>query len=377
MVTPVSSLPSTSSAVNIQIIEPKNFPGVTDPGVINRSSYLPAQQQQQGHQGLLPQQAQYGQFPGGSNQSQLQQAYNQALAARNAAEQARNAYLGLANQLNSQAYQQNPYLNQQQPPFAQNNGPVQPWINQGANQAVNYAYPPQYYPPQYPPVMPPQGQYPWQPHPQQPPADQFNNTLSQPQQQPPVQQPQEQQQPLSPTEQLQNASLAELNQMIANPQSLQQKLDAMEWVSVKGQGDANTYGHLINTAIEQVPQDLPQQAKDDANYVRQAALWTIGMLNKAQNSQTPTNQLPGLAEIESIIRNKNEFPRVKEAAIQALRVIDRPADKQVQKILKAAAKDKDPDVRAQAKEALAGKAIPLPTQGAGAPQGQGNLSLLA
>ena len=103
MVTTASSLPPTSSAVNIQIIEPKNFAnGASDPGTINSGN--PGAMQQQGMQNnaYSPQQQQ-GQSPyapfGANPQQQLQDAYQSALNARNAAEQARNSYLNLRKKI--------------------------------------------------------------------------------------------------------------------------------------------------------------------------------------------------------------------------------------------------------------------------------------
>jgi HEAT repeat protein len=149
--------------------------------------------------------------------------------------------------------------------------------------------------------------------------------------------------------------------MISQPSSLQEKLNAMEEMAVRGQAPPQVYDLLKKEAIADTSQ-YTGQALDDANFVRQAALWALGMLNKSQNAGVKTDELPGLGLIEQILNNKKENSEVQTAAIQALQVIDRPKDKRIQKILKNALKSKNPDVKRFAKEALAGKTIPLPTQ---------------
>src|SRR5690606_19619550 len=115
-------------------------------------------------------------------------------------------------------------------------------------------------------------------------------------------------------------SIEELNQMLANPQTLEEKLDAIEEISRRGQGTAETYQLLVQTALTDTS-ELSGLAKTDANQIRQAALWTIGILNKAQNAQVPTGELPGLDAIRTVLRNGDEDAEVKAAAIQALQVI--------------------------------------------------------
>lgn len=357
MVTPIPSLPNTSSAVNIQIISPMNFPnGATIPGLSNNGQPF-------GQPGAdsFQRAGQPGAF-GSNPQQALQDAYQQALNARNNAEQARNNYLNLANQLNGQAYQNqfsqgfgqpqaNPFGQPQQgfgqPPVPGMPNPMDPmaqWQQQQLQQQLQQQQMQQ---------MQQLQQQQWQQQQQQA-QQQAEQQAQQAQQQ--QQQPPQQQQPQG----LSNVPVEELNRMIAQPQTLQEKVDAMEEIGVRGQGTPETFELLKQEALSDTSQLPPGQAQDDANYIRQAALWTMGMLNKAQNSQVPTQSLPGLTAIEQIINNKNENPDVKAAAVQALQVINRPTDKRVAGILKRASKDKNPDVKRLAQEALAGKAIPLP-----------------
>lgn len=363
MVTPIPSLPNTSSAVNIQIISPMNFPnGATVPGLGGQPQPFGQPAADSFQRAGVP--APAGPF-GSDPQQALQQAYQQALNARNSAEQARNNYLNLANQLNGQAYQ-----NQ----FAQGWG--QPQNPFGPQQAPGgFSQPPM---PGMPPQADPMAQWQQQQLQQQLQQQQMQQWQQLQQQQWQQQQQMLQQQQLAEQQAAQQAQQAqqqqqaqqpqglstvpveELNRMIAQPQTLQEKVDAMEEIGVRGQGTPETFELLKQEALSDTAQLPPGQAQDDANYIRQAALWTMGMLNKAQNSQVPTQSLPGLTAIEQIINNRNENPDVKAAAVQALQVIDRPKDKRVAGILKKAARDKNPDVKRLAQEALAGKSIPLP-----------------
>jgi hypothetical protein len=374
MVSAYPSLPPTSAAVNIQIVEPKNFAGGATAGSLGPGgpqSYQPHNGAQ--YPGQYPGQAPQGQYPGqygnpnaGGYVNPQQQIYN----AYNDAQKARNNYLDLANRLNNEAYWQQ---QQQQPQYQV---PFGTYGQQPMNQSINYGAPqqqqqwPQYS--QFPAYNQVQWQQPQQwPQPQQQwpqpqPIEPQNVPQPQPQQvqlpEPPK--PEEAPKPVPPQEPvnpLKTAGVDDLNMMVANPATLQEKVNAMEEIGVRGQGNPQTYDLLKKEALSDTSQ-LTGQSLDDANYVRQAALWTLGMLNKSQNSGVPTDKLPGIAAIERIIGNKKENVDVQEAAVQALQVIDRPKDKRIVKILKQAAKSKNPDLKRLANDALAGKTIPLPTQ---------------
>ncbi len=354
MVSSYPQLPQTSSAVNIQIIEPKNFPGGAVPGQVTGagspgmppSPYSPAaippyyNTQPTAPFSPVPVGSPPGTspmagdsfgtpFPAMDPRQSLQNAYAEALRARTMAEQARNSYLNMANQLNSMTFQQQP---QPQPQYYPQGQPV--------NNPFYFPQPqPQYYPPQQP-FQSPEGMM--SPQPQQ--------VSTQP----------NQEQPLAPPANTpQTATLEDLNTMVDQPATLQERVDAMEEIGVRGFGTPKTYELLQREALANTDH-LEGLAKDDANYVRQAALWTLGMLNKAQNATVPTDSLPGLNAIEQILKDKRENPDVKSASVQALQVINRPNDKRIKKVLKKASKDKDPNVSRLAKEALSGKTIPIP-----------------
>jgi hypothetical protein len=370
--TPQPTIPKTSGALVFQIFNPVNYAEGAPADAFQRSAAPASGMAQPPAIGTSQATAPAAPNPFASPQQQLTDAYNQALNARNAAEQARNSYLNMANQLNSQAYQgqanpaqqpaspfmpqqQNPYFTQNpysQPPF-----PMDPMAQQQqaalAQQQQQALLAQQQYQQQLQQMQQQQAL-------EQQQALQQQQMQQQAQQPLPPEQPQQPQQPQG----LQNASTEELNRMISQPQTLQEKVDAMEEIGVRGQGTAETYELLKQEALADTSMIPPGQAQDDANYVRQAALWTLGMLNKSAGSQTPTDKLPGLGVVEQIINNKTENPEVKAAAIQALQVIGRLDDKRIKKILTKASKDKNPDVQRLAKEALQGKTIPLPTQGA-------------
>jgi hypothetical protein len=387
--TPQPTVPKTSGALVFQIFNPVNYAEGAPADAFQRSVAPASGMAQPLATGSSQATAPTAPNPFANPQQQLTDAYNQALNARNAAEQARNSYLNMANQLNSQAYQgqanpaqqpappsmpqqQNPYFTQN--PYSQPPSPFDPMAQQQqaalAQQQQQAMQAQQQYQQQLQQMQ--QQQYQQQLQQQQALEQQQQQALQQQQQQALQQQQMQQQQPQPPEQPqqpqqpqgLENSSTEELNRMISQPQTLQEKVDAMEEIGVRGQGTAETYELLKQEALADTSMIPPGQAQDDANYVRQAALWTLGMLNKSAGSQTPTDKLPGLGVVEQIINNKSENPEVKAAAIQALQVIGRLDDKRIKKILTKASKDKNPDVQRLAKEAIQGKTIPLPTQGA-------------
>ncbi len=351
-----TNLPPTSSAVNIQIIEPKNFAGGAYPGQINTGNPVASPYATPASTG-----AANGSYPSNYNnmfpaytpQQQLQNAYLEALNARNAAEQARNAYLNIANQANSAAA-----FNPVYPQFQQQAPGGYPGQ---INQPINYAMPGYQqpgYPPGYPPMMPPSygmppgyapaGYAPLDPN-QAGPQTQQPQPPTAPETTPSTE-------PQAPS--LKNLGIDELNRLVDQPNTLQERVDAMEELGVRGQGTPQTFDLLKREALADT-RNLSGPALEDANYVRQAALWTLGMLNKSQNAGVPTDKLPGITAIKQILNNKSESPDVRAAAIQSLQVLGRPDDKVIKSLVKAAAKDSNPDVRRVAQDTLAGKGLPI------------------
>jgi len=175
----------------------------------------------------------------------------------------------------------------------------------------------------------------------------------------------QQQQPPQP--QMAGLSAEQLNQIITQPPTLEAKRDAMQEVAYRGQAPAETFELLKQEALQDTSTLPPGTAQDDANYIRQCALWALATLNKSQNANIPTKELPGLTAIRQVLGNKNESPVVKEAAVQALWVLDRNKDKEITNLLKQAAKDSSPDVQKLAKEALSGTTFAEYQARAGAP----------
>ncbi|MBX2861014.1 MAG: hypothetical protein KTR14_07255 [Vampirovibrio sp.] len=342
-----AAIPATSSAVNINIIEPKNFNGVADPGQMNTnpsqdesSSFVqrttpapfvgpsapfsnpttlpsvgPTQTSTMPGQAISQPPSQTATFsPGMTPQNSLENAYLQALNERNQAEQARNEYLSLANQLNNQAaFQQQ--MTPTPPVMPQTAAPFQ--TNMMAPQGFGYPPAPAPMPVGYnpamlqqgsqPPFQPQQFQQPFAPPPGQPvmaqppvPPGQMLPGQSQPGPMPPNQFSPDQIAPQGQQAEVfrfQNMPVQQLNQILEAPQTLQDKADAMIAIANSGTGDQKTYDLLLKEAMtdtSSVAQD--PVLLDDANYLRQLALQTLGILNRGQlESGAPfaLQELPG------------------------------------------------------------------------------------
>jgi hypothetical protein len=361
--------------------------------------------------------------PGANPAQQLQDAYANALTVRNDAEQARTNFMNLASQLENQALSKSaqPANAMPQPagannPFAQSSLPMQPAIpapaptfqapappapqpdptQQFQQQLQNMQQQQQPQQPAYDPIaqqqMLMQQQAQMQPQPPQaqmdPMQQQMMQQQAQMQQQPPQaqmdpmqqqmlqqqmmqQQAQMQQQPqqpqMDPMQQQQQAfaggSVADLNTMIAQPRTPDEKLMALNEIAVRQLGDRQTY-ELLKQEVANPMQGVPPEA---ATAIRQAALIALGSLNGSPvNAKLPGNQLYGMTAIQQILNNKNENPLVKASAVAALGYMNRPQDKTIQNLLKQAGKDSNPDVKNAVAQVQAGQMIG-PAQ-AGVPQ---------
>lgn len=334
--------------------------------------------------------------PNASPQDQLQQAYLNATGAREAALNSLNEYVNLANQINSTAF-----AAQQQQPFAPAPGGspapagfrtssletpptdlAQQMQNQQAGQQMQAmqeqlqlqqaalaqqqdetARIQQQYEQQLQQLQQVAAQNqaqvaPQPPAPQQPAMD---PALMQPQPQPPADPAMMQgpQQPVGPMDFTQSSN-EELNRVLMEGQSLQDKVDAMAEISNRKQGTPETYAILKSIAGEDTSMIPAGEAKDTADYARQTALWTLGMLNGTQNASAPTAQLPGMNVISGILSNPQESPAVKIAALQSLQAMNRPQDPDINKIYNRSKKDPDPGVKARATSAAAGEVIQIP-----------------
>ncbi len=359
--------------------------------------------------------------PTASPREQLEQLYLNALNARNDAEQARNYYLNLANQLNNQAYlnnqapvpaspqptvpsplpqqaspvpQANPLaaqqfqeqlnqlqqmqqaqLQQQQQQFqqqlqqqqAQQQAQIQQ-LQQQLQQSQQPQAPMGMDPALQQQMMMQQMQQPQAPMGMDPAMQQqmMMQQMQQPQapmgMDPAMQQQMMMQQPVQPTggSEFQTMRPEELNMIIASPPSANQKLGAILEFAARQQGNRETYELLKREALAPTNELPPGQAQEDGNLIRQAALFALGNLNRAQNSQVETRALPGLEAIHAILKNPKENPAVKAAAVTALGYIDRPNDPVIKGLLNQAAKDSNQDVKnavQQVKSGLMGAAV--------------------
>jgi hypothetical protein len=343
--------------------------------------------------------------PAASPKEQLEQSYFNALNARNDAEQARNGYLNLANQLNGQAFQTNqtpqpapvappvqPQVNpaqfqqqlsqlqqmqqaqlqQQQQQFqqqlqqqqAQQDAQTQQlqqqlMQQQQQNSQLQQQQQLMQQQAQQQQLMQQQAQ---QQQMQQAMAQQQNPYAQMdPMMQQQLQQQQAMAQQANPYAQMDPAMMQqqaqpnmannlqmmrpeELNALIQGPDQ-NQKLNAILEFAARQQGNRETYELLKNEAMAPTTQLPPGQAQEDGNLIRQAALFALGNLNRAQNSQVETAQLPGLDAINNILKNPQESPAVKAAAVTSLGYIDRPQDKVINALLSKAAKDPSQDVK--------------------------------
>jgi hypothetical protein len=161
-------------------------------------------------------------------------------------------------------------------------------------------------------------------------------------------------------------TIEQLNQIINTPRTLQEKVNAMEVVGLRGLATPLTYRILQLEAISR-PVAASQEELDDWNYVRQAALWTLGMLDKALHGDLPTTSLQSINVVRYLLSEPDENSDIKCAAVQALQVIDRPSDKSIRALYQRGLKDTDLAVRKLCQQGLRGVTIPLPT-----PQGLTN-----
>ncbi len=169
----------------------------------------------------------------------------------------------------------------------------------------------------------------------------------------PQQSPQGQQAGMPP---LVNLPIEELNRMLANPNTLQEKVDAMEAIGTKGVRNSDTFGLLETEAMADTSRFPAGQQQDEANVIRCKAIWTLAMLNR--DNQVPTAELPGLAQLKTILQNKNDNPEVRTAAAQAIQYLNRSSDPIIREIL-SSSKNLPPNAKAIVQSTLAGQPLAL------------------
>jgi hypothetical protein len=150
--------------------------------------------------------------------------------------------------------------------------------------------------------------------------------------------------------------ISDLNAAIASPRSPDEKLSALNEIANRQIGDRQTY-ELLKQEIARPMQGIPPET---ATSIRQAALIALGSLNSSPaNNRLRGDELDGIkadkskgnghnrGEIEKILADKNENPMIKATAVAAVGYMlsARPHDKELQRLLKLAEKDPNPDVK--------------------------------
>jgi hypothetical protein len=153
-------------------------------------------------------------------------------------------------------------------------------------------------------------------------------------------------------------TINDLNKMLGSD-SLQERVDTMEEVGLGRKYNYRTI-ELLELEIYRDTRGLQGQLLSDVQYVRQCALWTLGILHEA-NNQSLTDDIVGLESISRVINDASESPEIKIAAVQAIQVMNRQNDRRLKQLLTTASRDRNPNVRDQARRALAGERIPLPS----------------
>lgn len=379
MATTASSLPVTSAAVNIQIIEPKNYAGAEAPAPAASSG---KSQGVTGTQSTLASgtadsfttntSSSATQVQGGSDQ-QLQDAYHQAQQDKMIADQSRNTYLELANTLNEQAYHDEMSNQHLAPTFVP--PAISGWqgssaglINQPINQPNMTVNAPGAQPAPNPfelPAAPAVQPAPASPRPPAlPQAPSPSPALHSPAQ------PEPQQRPALPpasiqTPEVQQAEvihqlpLAQLNQMIAEAPSVNLKLQAIGQVAARQQADSTTFELLHREALTDTSQLLNPIQKSEADKVRKAAIWTLGILDATVNRQAPSGKLPSLETYKILMNNPLEDPGIKAAVMAGLQTLDR-REPATLTLAEKGLQDPNPSVQVAARDFIAGKTMPIP-----------------
>ena len=178
--------------------------------------------------------------------------------------------------------------------------------------------------------------------------------MQQPQMMDPMQQQMLQQQMMQQPQAFSGANINDLNTMIAQPRTPDEKLNALNAIAVNQLGDRQTY-ELLKQEVANPMQGVPPEA---ATAIRQAALIALGSLNGSPvNARVPGNQLYGMDAIKQILTNKNENPLVKASAVASLGYMNRPQDAAIQDLLRLASKDSNPDVKNAVAQVTAGQMI--------------------
>jgi hypothetical protein len=152
------------------------------------------------------------------------------------------------------------------------------------------------------------------------------------------------------------APLEALHTNIEYPDGIQDWQDAVAEVFRRGCGDLHTYTLLGQVArADALPFRLAAPGSYD--YVRVRSLWTLGYLNRMQNSAVATPSLPGLSALVQTALSEDAPPSLRLAALQGMQLLDRPSDPLLRAAWARAAQVSDADVRGYAGRLLAGERL--------------------
>lgn len=157
-----------------------------------------------------------------------------------------------------------------------------------------------------------------------------------------------------------NEKLVSYQQILRNPESTQQLVDTMETIGVARHANAAIYRRLLELADAR---SCPFEglSSDDWNYIRQAALWTLGMVNSSLVGRSPAYDLPGLNLLAQILIEESDYPMdVCAAAVQSLQLLKLWDNPVIRALLLSARYSDYSDVKTLADRALGGEVIEIP-----------------
>lgn len=154
-----------------------------------------------------------------------------------------------------------------------------------------------------------------------------------------------------------NEKLDAYQQILANPTSAQELVDTMEAVSVGRRANAAIYSRLVELADAR---SCPFEglSSEDWSYIRQATLWTLGMVNSSLVGRSPAYHLPGLNLLARILLEESDYPvDVCAAAVQSLQVLKLWDNPVIRALLLLASYSDYAGVKSLADRALGGEVI--------------------
>jgi predicted lipase len=151
--------------------------------------------------------------------------------------------------------------------------------------------------------------------------------------------------------------LIRMRELIKAPESLQQLFDGLSEIAIAGRADAIILGRLIEIANYNA--QLPDgQLKANWEHIQQAALWTLGIVNRAYIGGMPVHALAGIKLVANMFLEDDLYPmNVCVAAVQCLQAFASSDDPIIRALLSTARYSVYADVKEFAIRALNGETI--------------------